>query len=192
MLAVLERQGQLENTLIVYTSDEGYFYGEHGLSTERRLAYEESARIPLYMRVPRSIECGKGPGGRPGSVIAPYVVSIDVAPTFLELAGAPPAKDMDGRSLVPLLRGDKVDWRKSFLIEYFSDKVFPRVQNMGYQSVRTDRWSYIHYVDLEGMDELYDLHADPYQLRNLIHVPSAQPALQDLKEELDRLLKDSR
>jgi N-acetylglucosamine-6-sulfatase len=191
MLRVLEQQGQLENTLVVYTSDEGYFYGEHGLSTERRLAYEESARIPLYMRVPKSIERGKGPGGRPGSVIAPFVVSIDVAPTFLEIAGAPPANDMDGRSLMPLLRGDKVDWRESFLIEYFSDRVFPRVANMGYQAVRTDRWSYIHYVDLEGMDELYDLHADPYQMNNLIAEPSAQSALQHLKEERDRLLRDS-
>ena len=192
MLDVLEQQGQLENTLIVFTSDEGYFYGEHGLSTERRLAYEESARIPLYMRVPRSITLGHGPGVRPGSVLDPYVVSIDMAPTFLEMAGAPPSLDMDGRSLVPLLRGDKVKWRSSFLIEYFSDKVFPRVQNMGYQSVRTDRWSYIHYVDLEGMDELYDLHADPYQMKNLIDEPSAQPTLRRLRKELERLLKDPR
>lgn len=191
MLAVLERKGQLENTLIVFTSDEGYFYGEHGLSTERRLAYEESARIPLYLRVPKSMAFGRGPGGRPGSVIAENVVSIDLAPTFLEVAGAPPSRDMDGRSLVPLLRGDKVRWRSSFLIEYFSDKVFPRIQNMGYQCVRTERWSYIHYVDLTGMDELYDLETDPDQLKNLIGEPSAQPALKRLKKELERLLKES-
>jgi len=192
MLTVLEQQGRLENTLIVYTSDEGYFYGEHGLSTERRLAYEESARIPLYMRVPGSIDWGKGPAVRPGSVIDSFVVSIDVAPTFLEIGGAPRARDMDGRSLVPLLRGDAVAWRTAFLIEYFSDRVFPRVVNMGYQAVRNDRWSYIHYLDLEGMDELYDLQDDPYQMRNLIAEPSAQPTLQQLKEELDRLLRESR
>lgn len=183
MLKVLEEQKQLENTLIVFTSDEGYFYGEHGLSSERRLAYEESARIPLYMRWPQRI--------RPGSVIDSYALSIDVAPTFLEFAGAPTAPQMDGRSLVPLLRGKKVPWRKSFLIEYFSDKVFPRVVQMGYQSVRTERWSYIRYVDLEGMDELYDLRADPYQMKNLITDPAAQPALKSLKEELARLLEAS-
>ena len=191
MLAVLEQQGQLENTLVVFTSDEGYFYGEHGLSTERRLAYEESSRIPLYMRVPRSLGFARGPGGRPGSVIDPFVVGIDLAPTFLEIAGAPKSRTMHGRSLVPLLRGDKVPWRTSFLIEYFSDRVFPRVQNMGYQSVRTERWSYIHYVDLAGMDELYDLEADPDQMKNLIDEPSARSTQKQLRSELDRLLKES-
>jgi N-acetylglucosamine-6-sulfatase len=192
MMRVLEEQGQLENTLIIFTSDEGYFYGEHGLSEERRLAYEESARIPLYMRLPRSLRQGGGPAGKPGSAITPFVLSIDVAPTLLEMAGAPPAPEMDGRSLMPLLRGKKNPWRKSFLIEYFSDTVFPRVHRMGYQSVRTERWSYIHYTDLEHMDELYDLRKDPYQLRNLIADLAAQPALKSLQAELARLLADSR
>ena len=98
---------------------------------------------------------------------------------------------MHGRSLGPLLRGQKVPWRNSFLIEYFSEKVFPRVLKMGYQAVRTERWVYIHYVDLEGMDELYDLRADPYQMKNLIAAPAAQPVLKQLKADLARLLKDS-
>src|SRR5262245_60357377 len=151
MLKVLEQQNRLDNTLVVFTSDEGYFYGEHGLSTERRLAYEESARIPLYMRVPRTIDWGKGAASRPGSMIDALVVNIDVAPTLLEMAGAQPAPDMNGRSLVPVLRGDLVVWRDALLIEYFSDRVFPRVANMGYQAVRSERWSYIHYLELEGM-----------------------------------------
>jgi N-acetylglucosamine-6-sulfatase len=92
---------------------------------------------------------------------------------------------------LPLLRGQKVRWRESFLIEYFSDKVFPRVLRMGYQAVRTERWTYIHYVELEGMDELYDLRADPYQMKNLITDSGAQRALQSLKQELARLLRDS-
>jgi arylsulfatase A-like enzyme len=139
----LEAQKQLDNMLIIFTSDEGYFYGEHGLSVERRLAYEESARIPLFMRYPKLI--------KPGSTIDQMELSLDLAPTLLEIGGAPAAKDMQGRSLVPLLRGGKVPWRDSFLIEYFSDKVFPRVSEMGYQCVRTDRWKLIHYVDREGM-----------------------------------------
>lgn len=184
LLKALEQQGQLDNTLIVFTSDEGYFYGEHGLSEERRLAYEESIRIPLYMRWPALI--------RPGSVVSEDALNIDLAPTLLELAGVPPSKQMDGRSLAPLLQGRKVPWRESFLIEYYSDTVFPRVYKMGYKAVRTRRWTYIRYVDLEGMDELYDLEADPFQMKNLIADPAAQPALKTLQKELDRLLTGSR
>ena len=184
LLKALEEEGQLDSTLIVFTSDEGYFYGEHGLSEERRLAYEESIRIPLYLRWPDHI--------KPGGVMDQTVLNIDLAPTILEIAGAPAAKDVDGRSLLPLLRGEKVPWRDSFLIEYFSDTVFPRVLKMGYQAVRTPRWTYVHYLELEGMDELYDLRADPYQRKNLIAAPRAQHALKSLKQELARLLRDSR
>ena len=100
MIEALEKQGELDNTLIVFTSDEGYFYGEHGLSVERRLAYEESARIPLLMRWPKLIKAG--------GAIDEFALSIDLAPTLLEIGGAPAAMDMHGRSLVPLLRGEKV------------------------------------------------------------------------------------
>jgi len=181
LLKALEEQGQLDKTLIVFTSDEGYFYGEHGLSEERRLAYEESIRIPLYMRWPARI--------KPGSVVREEVLNIDLAPTLLELAEAPAAKEMDGRSLVPLLTGRRVAWRESFLVEYYTDTVFPRVYKMGYKALRTRRWTYIRYVDLQGMDELYDLQADPYQMKNLIADPAAQPALKKLRSELDRLLQ---
>ena len=150
---------------------------------ERRLAYEESARIPLYLRYPKLI--------KPGSALEPFALNLDIAPTLLEIGGAPVPPNLHGRSLLPLLKGDKVPWRNSFLIEYFSDKVFPRVLTMGYQAARTDRWKYIHYVDLAGMDELYDLETDPYEMKNLIAAPQAQPALQELKAELARLLNAS-
>ena len=183
LLRVLEERKQLDDTLIVFTSDEGYFYGEHGLSVERRLAYDESIRIPLYMRWPRLI--------RPGSAMDHFVLNIDLAPTLLGIAGAPAAKDADGRSLLPLLRGQKVPWRDSFLIEYFSDTVFPRMTRMGYQAVRTRDWTYIHYLELEGMHELYDLRADPYQMKNLIAAPGARRALKSMQQELARLLRNS-
>lgn len=183
ILRVLEAQKQLDNTLIVFTSDEGYFYGEHGLSVERRLAYEESIRVPLLMRYPRLISAG--------SSLDQFALSIDIAPTLLEVGGAPAARDLHGRSLVPLLRGKSVQWRASFLVEYFSDKVFERVLKMGYQSVRTDRWKLIQYVDLEDMDELYDLRADPFEMRNVIADPGAQASLRDLRSELQRLLAES-
>ena len=124
-------------------------------------------------------------------VLDQFALNIDLAPTLLEIGGAPAAKDMHGRSLVPLLRGRKVPWRDSFLIEYFSDKVFPRVLNMGYRAVRTDRWKYIHYTEIEGLDELYDLKADPYELKNLITKKSAESTLKDLKGELAKLLKET-
>jgi N-acetylglucosamine-6-sulfatase len=180
MLEALNGQGALDNTLIVFTSDEGYFYGEHGLSVERRLAYEESARVPLLMRWPKLIEAG--------STIDEFALSIDLAPTLLDIGGVPAASDMHGHSLVPLLHGDAVPWRNSFLIEYFSDRVFPRIAKMGYQSVRTERWKYIRYVDLDGMDELYDLHADPFEMKNVIGQADALPALREMAAELDRLL----
>jgi N-acetylglucosamine-6-sulfatase len=94
ILETLEAQGELDNTFIVFTSDEGYFYGEHGLSVERRLAYEESARIPLLMRWPKLLKAG--------SAIDEFALSIDLAPTLLEIGGAPAARGMHGRSLVPL------------------------------------------------------------------------------------------
>jgi N-acetylglucosamine-6-sulfatase len=181
ILDALQKQGRLDRTLIVFTSDEGYFYGEHGLSVERRLAYEESIRVPLFVRWPGHI--------RSGLAIAEDTVSIDLAPTILELAGAPAAPGMHGRSLVPLLRGENVPWRTSILVEHFSDTVFPRVAKMGYQCVRTPDWKYIRYVDLEGMDELYDLRADPYEMTNVIGRPEAAAARERMRGELDRLLR---
>jgi N-acetylglucosamine-6-sulfatase len=180
----LEDAAQLDNTLIIFTSDESYFYGEHGLSVERRLAYEESARIPLLMRLPKLI--------KPGSTIGQLALNLDIAPTLLEVGGASIPANIHGRSLVPLLKGEHVPWRDSFLIEYYSDKVFPRMLNMGYQAVRTSQWKYIHYVDLEGMDELYDLKADPYELKNLITDAKSQTALKELRATREKLLRETK
>src|SRR4029079_14429191 len=93
----LNKTGQLDNTLIVFTSDHGYFYGEHCLSVERRLAYEETIRIPLIVRYPPLIKAG--------TTFDPFVLSIDLAPTLLELGGAKVSGNLHGRSLLPLLRG---------------------------------------------------------------------------------------
>ena len=182
ILKALKETGQLDNTIIVFTSDNGYFYGEHGLSVERRLAYEESIRMPLLVRYPEAI--------KPGAVRDEMVLNIDLAPTLLTLAGVSVPSDMQGRSLVPLLKGERSNWRKSFLIEYYSDTVFPRISHMGYKAVRTDRWKYIHYLELQGMDELYDLKGDPYEMKNLIGTPQASAALSVLKSEMARLIVD--
>jgi N-acetylglucosamine-6-sulfatase len=89
---------------------------------------------------------------------------------------------------VPCLTGDPADFRRSFLVEHFSDRVFARMQNMGYRAIRTERWKYIHYTDLEGMDELYDLSADPYEMRNLISRPESEQHLDVLRTEMRQLL----
>lgn len=180
---LLEQQQQLDNTVFVFTSDHGYWYGEHGLSVERRLPYEEGIRVPLLVRYPPLIKAG--------TLIDEFAVSVDLAPTLLDLAHVPADRKLDGVSLVPLLKGEHPeDWRQSFLIEYNSDTVFPRLVKMGYQAVRTPRWKYIQYNELEGMNELYDVQNDPYEFDNEIDNPKRKQTIKMLQTELKRLTAD--
>jgi N-acetylglucosamine-6-sulfatase len=173
LLQMLSASGELDRTLVVVTSDHGYFYGEHGLSVERRLAYEEAIRIPLLMRLPGVITAGSTP--------AEMVLTLDLAPTLLELAGAAPLARQQGRSLMPLFGGGAHEWREDFLIEYFTDTVFPRIHRMGYQAIRTGRWKLIHYTDLTDMDELYDVEADPYEMQNRMGDASTKDVRRNLR-----------
>jgi N-acetylglucosamine-6-sulfatase len=184
IVSTLEKAGTLDNTVVVFTSDHGYFYGEHGLNEERRLAYEETIRIPLLIRYPAAIKAG--------SVAPELVLSIDLAPTLLALAGVAPSPGLEGRSLQPIMAGAPRGWRSSLLIEYYSDTVFPRVLNMGYSAVRTSRHKYIQYRELKGMDELYDLEADPGEERNLIASPQSASLLAGMQAELKTLLNPRR
>ena len=183
ILAALERKGVLNDTVVVFTSDHGYFYGEHGLNDERRLAYEETIRIPLVIRYPSLATAGSTP--------PEMALSLDIAPTLLEVAGLKPGAEIQGRSLVPVLKGEARDWRASFLIEYFTDTVFPRIRNMGYVAVRTARHKYIHYRELQGMDELYDLESDPDEETNIIGRSGAQETLRHMQAELRRLTEQT-
>jgi arylsulfatase A-like enzyme len=183
ILAMLEKSGALDNTVVVFTSDHGYFYGEHGLNEERRLAYEETIRIPLLVRFPSQVKAG--------TVAAEMVLSLDLAPTLMELAGVRPLAGMQGRSLLPVFAGAPGDWRRSFLIEYYSDTVFPRVHRMGYSAVRTDRYKFIRYGELKGMDELYDLEGDPYEERNLMRDPGAAQVRDAMQTALQQLLEQT-
>ena len=179
----LAEMGELDNTVLILTSDHGYFYGEHGLNEERRLAYEETARVPLIIRFPKVARAGATP--------AELVQVIDLAPTILALAGVTDTVARHGTSLVPLLNGTSTMWRKAVLLEYYTDQVFPRTLNMGYQAVRTERHKYIDYLELPGMDELYDLEKDPYELENLIGRPAGDSLLPGLQAELARLLRET-
>jgi N-acetylglucosamine-6-sulfatase len=179
---LLERNNELDNTVLVFTSDNGYFYGEHGLSQERRLAYEESIRIPLLVRYPSSV--------KPGVRIDKFALNVDIAPTFLDFGSVPAVPTIQGRSLRPLLEGRNTEWRQSFLVQYLSDKVMARIRNMGFDAARTSRWKYIHYTELSGMDELYDLEHDPYELHNVIARNGARSALAEMQRELARLHRE--
>lgn len=175
----LQEVGQLDNTVIVVMSDHGYFYGEHGLNEERRLAYEETARIPLIMRYPKVTAAG--------SIVNQMVQTVDLASTVLALAGVADTVSRDGMSLIPLMTGELVTWRSSILLEYWTDTVFPRTLTMGYKAVRTERYKYIHYLEIPGADELYDLSTDPFELDNIIATDAGRAVLPELQAELERL-----
>jgi arylsulfatase A-like enzyme len=163
----LEAAGELDNTFIFFTSDNGFEQGEHRLQKGKNQAYEESSRVPLLVR---------GPGVPVGAKTHKLALNTDLAPTFADLAGA--EFQADGRSLVPLLGGDEgPSWRTSVLLE---KSRIPR----GYQAVRTDTHKYVEYNN--GETELYDLEADPYELDNIYE--SADPSLlEDLGARLEAL-----
>ena len=180
ILKTLEAARQLDNTLIIFTSDNGYLWGDHSLG-DKRWAYEESIRIPMVARYPKWIKAG--------SKIRGMALNIDIAPTALDLAGVKPPANVHGRSLIPLMRGKSKNWRTSFVAEYYLEKQYQRVPT--YHGLRTDRWKYVHYDDLQNMDELYDLQADPYEMKNLIADPAARQTLASLKQQLEKTLKET-
>ena len=96
------------------------------------------------------------------------------------MAGVTPGKQLQGKSWVPIFTGKAKAWRSSLLVEYYSDKVFPRIVNMGYKAVRNQRYKYIHYTELKGMNELYDLVTDPYELHNLINDPAMNGTIKEI------------
>ncbi len=183
LVAALDAAGKLANTIIVLTSDHGYFYGEHGLDQERRLAYEETARIPLIVRYPKLARAGTTP--------TQLVQTIDFASTLLAMAGVTDPVRRQGVSLVPILNGSATAWRRSVFLEYYTDIVFPRAFRMGYDAVRTERYTYIVYRELPGMEELYDLQIDPFQMDNLVGTARGDSILPGVRGELERLTREA-
>ncbi len=174
LFKALEETRQLDNTVIVFTSDNGYFWGEHGLG-DKRWAYEESVRIPLLIRYPRDFKAESRP--------EQMVLNIDIAPTLLELAAAPIPAEMEGISVLEVLKGRRPA-RNQVALEYFMEPRYQRIPT--WQTVRTDRWKYIRYTELPGMDELYDLKTDPYEMENAVNRPDAQETLKRLKAEMEK------
>lgn len=181
VLQALRDSGDWKNTLVIYTSDNGYFWGEHGLG-DKRWAFEESVRVPMIVQWPAVL--------RAGSRIRQPILNVDLAPSLLAAAGAAAPAPCHGRSFLPLLQGREVPWRDSFLMEYFAETRFRRTPD--WQAVRMGDWKLVAYTSLQNMDELYNLAQDPHELKNRIKDAEAAPALAACRAELQKLLQGLR
>lgn len=178
----LRAAGRLDDTIFVFTSDNGFLLGEHGL-TDKRAMYEESIRVPLIVRYPPAIA--------PSTAIDRMVLNTDLAPSILELCGAPALPATHGMAWGRLLRGDTRSWRTAWLYEYNFERAFPFTPNI--RGVRTAAWKLIRYPNADGRPDtdapgLYDLRTDPGETRNLFDAPEARPVRAALQSELARLL----
>jgi N-acetylglucosamine-6-sulfatase len=177
VLAQLKELGCLEDTLVIYMGDNGFMFGEHGL-IDKRVAYEESIRVPLLMQCPALF-----PGGR---TVDEVVANIDLAPTILEAVGLTPQPGLDGRSFLGLAQGKSVPWREDFLYVYYWERNYPQTPTTF--ALRTNRYKYITYYGIWDVDELYDLREDPAERRNLIASPEHRAIARDLEQRLYRRL----
>jgi N-acetylglucosamine-6-sulfatase len=175
----LEENGFDKNTLVVFMGDNGHYWGEHGL-IDKRSAYEESMRVPLFAYCPELI--------KPGTVIEEVVANIDIAPTLLSAAGIRGHDGMDGRSFLPLLKGEKIsNWRDFLLYEYYWEYNFPHTPTTF--ALRTDRYKLIQYHGVWDIDEFYDLKADPNEKNNLINNPDYQKLIKTMRAQLHEILE---
>ena len=179
VLSTLEGLGILDNTVVVFAGDNGYFQGEHGLG-DKRAMYEESIRIPMVMRYPKLV--------KPGTVVDKMVLNIDLCPTFLDLAGVKLFDGIQGKSIRPLLKGKTTGWRSDFFYEYIDEEPFKIPTTRG---VRTERWKYIEYPEADDICELYDLKNDPAEMHNLINDPSKAEVVKDMRKRLERMLTET-
>ena len=176
----LEKNGLLESTLVVYMGDNGFSFGEHGLIDKRHF-YEESVKVPLLVRCPEIFTGNK--------VLESMVQNIDIAPTILEVAGIEKPEHMHGRSFIPLLKGEDVQWRDRIFYEYYWEYDFPQTPTM--HGVRTDRYKLIRYHGVWDTNEFYDLQEDPHEMNNLIGSQEHQEMIQQLSNEIYDWLEDT-
>jgi len=180
ILAALDALDLAENTIVVYSSDNGYFWGEHQL-VDKRWAYEESIRIPFIVRYPSFISA-------PGRQAPQMVLNIDLAPSLLNLAGLPVPEEMEGESFKSILASATAPGRSAFRYEYFKD-FFYKVP--GITAVRTDTHIYITYSNKKG-SELFDLVHDPQQRTNIIDTPEGKRLLPVFKKMLNELTAEEK
>lgn len=181
LLDFLDQEGLADNTIVVCTSDQGFYLGEHGWF-DKRWIFEESLRSPMLVRWPGNT--------KPGSVNKDIVSLLDVAETFLNVAGQPIPQDMQGRSLVPLLKGERPDdWRESFYYHYYEYPVPHRVRP--HYGVVTDQFKLVHYYNTDVDEwELLDREQDPLEVKNFYNNPAYAVTVKRLHMELERLRKE--
>ena len=175
VLAFLDQSGLAGSTLVIYMGDNGFALGEHGFY-DKRDAFETSIRVPMLAYAPEQIESGMR--------VEQMVQNIDIAPTLLQWAGVTSSAtaNMDGRSFLPLLTGERVAWRDHILYEYHWEWNFPATPTLF--AIRTERFKYIYYHGIWDHDGFYDLHTDPHERHNLINVPAYQSQIEPLKTQL--------
>jgi len=181
VLDYLDAEGLAENTIVVYSSDQGFFLGEHGWF-DKRWIFEESLRTPLLVKWPAA--------AKQGSTNAEIVSNIDFAPTLLEAAGVPIPAEIQGRSFLPLLKGTTPkDWRKSFYYHYYEH---PAVHSVArHYGVITDRYKLVRFYEPEfDYWELFDLKTDPQELKSVHGTPKYAEIQKELETELARLRKE--
>lgn len=177
VLDFLEENGLEENTIVVYTSDQGFYMGEHGWF-DKRFMYEESLRTPLLISYPKEI--------KPGSRIDAMVQNIDFGPTFLDYAGVKMPKDMQGESFRKVMRGGEFEWRDAIYYTYYEYPSIHMVKR--HYGVRTDRYKLIHfYYDIDEW-ELYDLEKDPHEMKNVY----GDPEYADVQKNMHKRLTEIR
>jgi arylsulfatase A-like enzyme len=176
LMATLQELGVDDNTIVIYSSDQGFYIGDHGWY-DKRWMYEESLKMPFIIKWPGVIH--------PGSRNANLVQNIDYAPTFLKIAGAPIPDDIQGVSMEPLLRGDRnVPWRDSIYYHYYE---YPSVHMVPrHYGIRTDRYKLIYFYHFDEW-EFYDLQTDPDELSNLYNDPSHRDKITEMKQRLAAL-----
>ena len=178
VLDYLEKEGLADNTIVVYTADQGFYLGEHGWF-DKRWIFEESLRTPLLVKWPGVT--------KPGSTSDKMVSNIDFAPTFLEAAGVPVPAEVQGRSIMPLLKGETPkDWRKSFYYHYYEH---PGPHNVArHYGVVTDRYKLVRFYEPQfDYWELFDLKTDPKELKSVYDDPKYAETRKELETELARL-----
>jgi arylsulfatase A-like enzyme len=181
LLDELDASGRRENALILYTSDNGFNLSAHQSPIDKRNMWEESIRIPLWIDFP-----GDKLAGRTESAM---VLNVDFVPTFLAAAGVELPGELDGRPLQALQEGSPEDWRDSFYYRYEREDFAPGIVTM--HGVRTDRYKFILYPETEGgAGELFDLRADPWEMRNVLDDPAYEDVRVRMEAELDRKMRE--
>jgi arylsulfatase A-like enzyme len=176
VLDYLDKAGMAENTIVVYTSDQGFYLGEHGWF-DKRFMYKESFGTPLLVRYPKEI--------KPGSKFNQLVQNLDFAPTFLDYAGVPIPTDMQGESFRNLVSGKASEWRDAVYYTYYEYPAIHMVKR--HYGIATDRYKLIHfYYDIDEW-ELYDLQKDPDEMHSVYNDPAYAGVRQDLHKRLDEL-----